>query len=109
MKTRHDWRKADTRTDANLEAATRSDPDAPPPPEYPARTRQASRLRTLRRALGLTQEQFAARFHIPLGTLRDWEQGVSVPDRTAQAYLQAIAGNASAVQQALEAGPKLFP
>jgi putative transcriptional regulator len=24
--------------------------------------------------LSLTQEEFAARFRIPLGTLRDWEQ-----------------------------------
>jgi putative transcriptional regulator len=31
------------------------------------------------RALDLSQEAFAARFQIPLGTLRAWEQGVSVP------------------------------
>ncbi len=30
--------------------------------------------RIIRRALGLTQEEFAARYRIPLGTLRDWEQ-----------------------------------
>jgi putative transcriptional regulator len=30
--------------------------------------------------LGLTQEQFAARFHESIGTLRDWEQGRAEPD-----------------------------
>jgi putative transcriptional regulator len=29
--------------------------------------------KTLRRALAVTQEEFAVRYHIPLGTLRDWE------------------------------------
>jgi len=36
-------------------------------------------VKIIRRALGLTQEQFAARFHIPLGTLRDWEQAQLSP------------------------------
>ena len=51
------------------------------------RTPQA---RIIRRALGLSQEEFAARFHIPLGTLRDWEQGRKDPDAAARAYLRAI-------------------
>jgi len=29
--------------------------------------------------LQLTQEEFAPRYHIPLGTLRDWEQGRAEP------------------------------
>ena len=62
--------------------------------------------KTLRRALGLTQEEFAARFQIPLGTLRDWEQGKSEPDQSARAYLRAIAGDAAAVERALQAGPR---
>jgi putative transcriptional regulator len=41
----------------------------------------------LRRALALNQEQFAARYHMPLGTLRDWEQGRSEPGQPARAYL----------------------
>jgi len=42
--------------------------------------RRVPRAKTLRRALGLTQEEFAARFQIPLGTLRDWEQGRAEPE-----------------------------
>jgi putative transcriptional regulator len=67
------------------------------------------RTKAIRRALGLTQEEFAARFHIPLGTLRDWEQQKSEPDHSARAYLRAIAGDAAAVQRALEKGPELRP
>ena len=55
----------------------------------------------LRRALGLTQEEFADRYHIPLGTLRDWEQGRCEPDQPARAYLAVIAGAPEAVQRAL--------
>ena len=63
--------------------------------------------KTLRRALGSTQEEFAARFHIPVGTLRDWERGRAEPGQTARAYLRAIAGDAAAVQHALERIPVL--
>jgi putative transcriptional regulator len=56
----------------------------------------------VRRALGLTQEEFAARFRIPLGTLRDWEQGKSEPDQAARAYLMVIARNPDAVVEALK-------
>jgi putative transcriptional regulator len=69
--------------------------------EQLANARRVPRVTTLRRALRMTQEQFAAEFHIPIGTLRDWEQGRTEPDATARAYLRAIAGNAEAVSKAL--------
>ena len=56
---------------------------------------------TLRRRLRLTQEEFSARFAIPLGTLRDWEQRRSAPDATAQAYLKVIAADPDCVARAL--------
>jgi putative transcriptional regulator len=59
-------------------------------------------LRTLRRALGLTQEEFALRYRIPLGTLRDWEQGRTQPDQPARAYLAVIARDPEHVRRALE-------
>ena len=52
------------------------------------RTPQA---KIIRRALELTQEEFAIRYHIPLGTLRDWEQGRAEPDQPTKAYLTLIA------------------
>ena len=54
---------------------------------------------TLRRRLRLTQDEFAIRFAIPLGTLRDWEQGRSEPDATSQAYLKVIAADPERVAQ----------
>lgn len=106
MKTRHDWSRADAKTDAEIHAAALADPDAQPlTPERLAGMKQTPRLKIIRRALGLTQEEFAARFQIPLGTLRDWEQGVAEPDQAARAYLRAIAGDAAAVHRALQAAP----
>ena len=60
------------------------------------------RAKLIRRAFGLTQEEFAAQFQIPLGTLRDWEQGVAEPDQAARAYLGVIAADPDAVRKALQ-------
>jgi putative transcriptional regulator len=88
------------------EAAALSDPDARPfTPDELCRARPVPRAKTLRRALGLSQEEFAARYRIPLGTLRDWEQGRTEPDQPARAYLIVIARDPEGVRRALEAGP----
>src|SRR5271168_2033629 len=83
-------RRMRSMTKAEIAAAAAADPDARPmTAEELSAARRVPRIKTLRRALGLTQEEFAARYHIPLGTLRDWEQGRSEPDQPARAYLQA--------------------
>ena len=93
-------------TEAEIEAAAWADPDARPfTPEELAKARRVPRIKTLRRALGLTQEEFAARYHIPVGTLRDWEQGRSEPDQPARAYLHVIASDPEGVRRALEVQP----
>jgi putative transcriptional regulator len=80
------------------------DPDARPMTADELRTsRRVPRVRSLRRALGFTQEEFAARYQIPLGTLRDWEQGRSEPDRPARAYLKVIARDPERVHWLLTA------
>lgn len=79
-----------------------SDLDAQPLTEADfARMKSTPRVKIIRRALQLTQEEFALRYLIPLGTLRDWEQGRSEPDQTARAYLKVIAADPHAVQRAL--------
>ncbi len=88
--------------EVEISAAAKADPDAQPFSD--AGMRLVPRAKTLRRALGLTQEEFATRFQIPLGTLRDWEQGRAEPDQTARAYLRVIAGDAEAVVRALGVG-----
>jgi putative transcriptional regulator len=102
-----DWSRVDAMTDEEVHAAAMADPDARPmTPEQRAKARRVPRVRTLRRALGLTQEKFAARYHIPLGTLRDWEQGRTEPDQPARAYLKVIASNPEWVSRALAGGPR---
>lgn len=103
MKTgKHDWSRLDAMTDEKAHTAALNDPDARPLTEADfARLRRVPRVRTLRRALALTQEEFAARYHIPLGTLRDWEQGRSEPDQPAKAYLTVIARDPQGVERAL--------
>jgi len=94
------------RTEAEINAAALADPDNPPrTPERKERLKRIPQVKVMRRALGLTQEEFAARFHIPLGTLRDWEQGKSAPDQATRAYLKVIARYPKAVTEALKPMP----
>ena len=75
-----DWARLRAMTDEEVTAAAMSDPDARPmTPEQLRTARRVPRTKTLRRALSLTQEEFAARYHIPIGTLRDWEQDAVNP------------------------------
>lgn len=99
-----DWSRLDAMTEAERHAAALSDPDARPlTPEDFKRMKRTPQVRVVRRALGLSQEDFAARYHIPLGTLRDWEQGRVEPDQAARAYLKVIAREPEMVREALEA------
>ena len=59
----------------------------------------------IRRAFRLSQEEFAARYHIPVGTLRDWEQRRKEPDAAAKAYLRVIALEPDVVRKALAKRP----
>jgi putative transcriptional regulator len=90
------------KTLAEIEGALVADSDAPPmTPEQLRAARRVPRVKTLRQALQLTQEQFAERYGVPLGTLRDWEQGRAEPDQTSRTYLKAIAGDPEGVRLAL--------
>lgn len=76
----------------DLETVAHSDTDNRPLTRKDfARMRRVPRVKIIRQALGLTQEEFAERYRIPIGTLRDWEQGRSQPDQPARAYLKVIA------------------
>ena len=82
-------------------------PMRPMTPEELRTARRVPRVKTLRRVLGLTQQEFAARYRIPLGTLRDWEQGRTEPDQPARAYLTVITRDPEGARRALqETGPR---
>lgn len=88
---RIDWARIDAMTEEEVLAGALSDPDAQPlTSEQLAKMRQVSRVKALRQRLGMTQMQFAEAFHLPITTLRDWEQHRSTPDAPARALLLAI-------------------
>lgn len=85
-----------------IEKAARADGDAQPLTGADlSRMKQTARVKLIRRALELTQEEFSARYHIPLGTLRDWEQGRAEPDQPTRAYLTLIARDPEHVNRTL--------
>jgi putative transcriptional regulator len=101
-KTRHSWSAADAMTDDEVCAAAESDADARPlTREDFKRLKRTPQVKIVRRALGLSQADFSTRFHIPIATLRDWEQGRKAPDAAARAYLVVIGRDPEAVRKAL--------
>jgi putative transcriptional regulator len=60
-------------------------------------------VQSIRKRLGLSQAEFSARFGIPHGTLRDWEQGRRVPEGPARVLLKVIESDPKAVERALAA------
>ena len=88
-----------------IEQAARADPYARPLTLADfKRMKPTPRAKIIRRALHLTQEEFAERYHIPLGTLRDWEQGRAEPDQPTRAYLTLIARDPEHVNRVLNPG-----
>jgi len=59
-------------------------------------------VRAIRRALHMSQQEFADAYHIPLATLKNWEQGRRAPDAPAAAYLQAISRKPQVIRDALQ-------
>ncbi len=94
-----DWNRLRAMSDAEAEAGASADADNPP--VNVDQLTPVARVKVIRRALHLTQEEFSVRYLIPLGTLRDWEQGRTEPDQAAQAYLRVIAEEPETVSRAL--------
>jgi len=94
-----DWAAIDAQSDKDIARNVADDPDAAP---ILTEAETASALaRTVRKRLGISQVEFAARYHVPIGTLRDWEQNRKQPDTTALAYLRVIACEPKMVERAL--------
>jgi putative transcriptional regulator len=90
-------------TQGAVKRAALADPDARPLTRADTRRmKRTPQAKMIRRALGMTQEEFSVRYRIPLGTVRDGEQGRAIPDQPARAYLTVVARSPQGVQQALE-------
>jgi putative transcriptional regulator len=59
-------------------------------------------VRAIRRKLGMSQRLFAEAFGLPLASLRDWEQGRSLPSRPARTLLWMIAEHPTLVRRITE-------
>jgi putative transcriptional regulator len=78
-------------SDAEAEARALADPDNPPLSDRQLRRMALAReVRLVREKTGLSQPQFAARFHIGLARLRDFEQARSEPDFVVRVFLRMI-------------------
>ena len=62
-------------------------------------------IKTVREAQNLSQPEFATLYGLDVNTLRNWEQGRNVPDRSTTVLLKIIDTNPDAVLQALTAEP----
>ncbi len=98
-----DLAKLKAMTDEEVLARALTDPDNLPWTEEDLqRSKRKPQIFILRRALKFSQEAFAEHFRIPLGTLRDWEQGRKEPDSAAKAYLEVIAKMPNEVMKILQ-------
>ncbi len=102
LKGRTDWARLAAMTEEEIEANALADPDNPPmTADELARVRPGWTPKAIRERFNLTQEEFAARFGVPLGTLRDWERGARMPSGAAQTLLRVIDKEPEAVRRAL--------
>jgi len=65
------------------------------------RGQRARLIRKTRTGLGLSQSEFASRFRVPVGTLRDWEQARATAPDFAVAYVRVIGQHPDIVAEAI--------
>ena len=68
----------------------------------PPRWIPAVNVQAIREKIGLTQEEFAQRFMLPLRTIQEWEQGRREPSEPARTLLFAISRAPKALERALK-------
>jgi putative transcriptional regulator len=93
------WGAVDAQTDEDIARNAAGDPNAAQ--ILSAAETVAAIARSVRKRLGISQAEFSARYHVPIGTLRDWEQSRKQPDAPARAYLRVIAREPDMVARAL--------
>ena len=92
-----DWARVDAMNDADIAAQIACNRDAAPDmaPEID--------VRTIRRAAGMTQTQFAAAYEFSVRTVQAWERGAKRPSGPARTLLRAIKADPEGVRRALSA------
>jgi putative transcriptional regulator len=90
-------------TEEEIEANALSDPDNPPmTDEELARMHRVPNVAAIRERLGMTQEEFAGRFRLPLEDVQSWERRTSFLTGPAKTLLRVIEREPDAVLRALD-------
>lgn len=87
-------------TEEDIRLHMRED-EADPEDETPVDTRLSVPVKLVRERLRMTQAELAALLHVPLGTLRNWEQNRFSIDPAAQALLLVLYREPEAALRAL--------
>jgi putative transcriptional regulator len=96
-----DWAAIDALSEDDIARQVADDPDAAPMLSLPrvravlklqgGRIATRHKFRLVRRALGMSQAEFARSYRFNLRTLQNWERGSAEPDEATLAYLTVIA------------------
>lgn len=104
-----DWARVRSATDEDIDKMIASDSETAPDMTRGRDWRRVLKPRVpnvqgIRRKLGLSQSEFAARFGFSVRTVQEWEQGRALPDRPARILLRVIDKSPKAVERAVAAG-----
>ena len=104
---RTDWDKVRGLTDKQIRDAAKTDPDARTPTDRElSQFKRVPDVKSLRARLRMSQAEFAAAYHVRLGTVRDWEQHRVVPDGAARTLLTLIDRAPETVRELLGKEPR---
>ncbi len=108
-----DWAAQDALTDEDIARQIAENPDAAPDLTLPRiklllrvgspKVKTRVKLRLVRRALGMSQAEFAKAYGLPLRSLQNWEQGTREPDEATAALIKIIAHEPERVRRILGA------
>jgi putative transcriptional regulator len=93
-----DWNRLDGMSDADLARQIAANPDVAPD------MAPVIDVRGIRRAVGMTQAEFAATYEFSLRTLQEWERGAKAPSGPARTLLRAIRNDPEGLRRALATG-----
>jgi putative transcriptional regulator len=88
-----DWNRIDAMSDADIARQIAANPDAAPEID----------VRAIRRAVGMTQAEFAAAYQFSIRTVQQWERGAKRPSGPARTLLRAIKADPEGLRRALAA------
>jgi putative transcriptional regulator len=92
-----DWNRIDAMTDADIARQIAANPEAAPD------TAPEIDVRAIRRATGMTQDEFASAYQFSVRTVQQWERGAKRPSGPARTLLRAIKADPEGLRQALAA------